>query len=93
MFYYPDMKHTLDWYTLLMWANHYDSADGQLRLDRTENPVGRMLDGFAGDIWFFTIYAAICLRLMDQPCRFILVTGCIGVFLFGYWLLFGHCLS
>ena len=30
MFYYPDMKHTLLGILLLMWANHYDSADGQL---------------------------------------------------------------
>lgn len=89
MFYYPDMKHTLLGILLLMWANHYDSADGQLaRLTGQKTQWGRMLDGFAGDIWFFTIYAAICLRLMNQPCRFILVTACIGVFLFGYWLLF-----
>ena len=30
MFYYPDMKHTVIGILLLMWANHYDSADGQL---------------------------------------------------------------
>lgn len=71
MFYYPDMKHTLIGILLLMWANHYDSADGQLaRLTGQKTQWGRMLDGFAGDIWFFTIYAAICLRLMDQPMPF-----------------------
>ena len=29
-----------------------------------------MLDGFAGDLWFITIYVAICLRLMTQPLPF-----------------------
>lgn len=70
MFYYPDMKHTLIGILLLMWANHYDSADANWHGLQGRNPVGRMLDGFAGDIWFFTIYAAICLRLMDQPMPF-----------------------
>lgn len=67
-FYYPDMKHTLAGIALLMWANHYDSADGQLaRLTGQKTRWGRMLDGFAGDLWFFTIYVAISLRLDGQP--------------------------
>ena len=71
MFYYPDMKHTLIGILLLMWANHYDSADGQLaRLTGQKTQWGRMLDGFAGDLWFFTIYVAICLRLMNQSMPF-----------------------
>lgn len=71
MFYYPDMKHTLIGIFLLMWANHYDSADGQLaRLTGQKTQWGRMLDGLAGDLWFITIYAAICLRLMNQPIPF-----------------------
>lgn len=48
---------------LLIWANSFDSADGQLaRLTGQYSPLGRILDGIAGDIWFITIYAAICLR-------------------------------
>ena len=71
MFYYPDMKHTIIGILLLMWANHYDSCDGQLaRMTGKKTRWGRMLDGFAGDIWFFTIYAAICLRLINQPLPF-----------------------
>lgn len=71
MFYYPDWKHTLCGIFLLMWANHYDSADGQLaRITGQKTKWGRILDGFAGDVWFVTIYAAICLRLMDQPMPF-----------------------
>ena len=71
MFYYPDMKHTLIGIFLLVWANHYDSCDGQLaRMTGKKTRWGRMLDGFAGDLWFFTIYVAICLRLMNLPLPF-----------------------
>ena len=86
MFYYPDMKHTVIGILLLMWANHYDSADGQLaRLTGQKTQWGRMLDGFAGDIWFFTIYVAICLRLMNQPMPFNIGDGMHwGVFI---WIL------
>lgn len=48
---------------LLIWANTYDSADGQLaRLTGKYSPLGRILDGLAGDMWFISIYLAICLR-------------------------------
>lgn len=52
---------------LLMWANFYDSADGQLaRMTGKKTRLGRILDGAAGDIWFGIIYIAICLRLTNQ---------------------------
>lgn len=71
MFYFPDMKHTITGIVLLMWANHYDSCDGQLaRMTGKKTRWGRMLDGFAGDLWFISIYAAICLRLTFQPLPF-----------------------
>lgn len=71
MFYYSDMTHTLIGIFLLMWANHYDSCDGQLaRMTGKKTRWGRMLDGFAGDLWFFTIYVAISLRLTNQPLPF-----------------------
>lgn len=48
---------------LLMWANSFDSADGQLaRMTKQYSRLGRILDGLSGDIWFFCIYLAICLR-------------------------------
>ena len=51
---------------LLVWANSYDSADGQLaRLTKQYSPLGRILDGMAGDLWFVTIYIAICLRSIN----------------------------
>ncbi|MGL4518475.1 MAG: CDP-alcohol phosphatidyltransferase family protein [Phocaeicola sp.] len=72
MFYFPELKHTLIGIGLLMWANHYDSADGQLaRMTGQKTEWGRILDGFAGDLWFFSIYAAISLRLMNETIPFI----------------------
>ena len=52
---------------LLVWANTYDSADGQLaRMTGNFSRVGRILDGVAGDLWFISIYIAISLRLMPE---------------------------
>lgn len=48
---------------LLILANSFDSADGQLaRLNGQYSRIGRILDGMAGDLWFISIYVAICLR-------------------------------
>ncbi len=70
-FYFPDYFHTITGILLLMWANFYDSADGQLaRMTGQKTRIGRILDGFAGDVWFFTIYAAICLRLQNENLPF-----------------------
>lgn len=64
-FYYQDFKTNLLGVFLLIWANSYDSADGQLaRMTGKKTQWGRILDGFAGDLWFFSIYVALCFRLM-----------------------------
>lgn len=48
---------------LLMWANFYDSADGQLaRMTNQKTALGRILDGAASDVWFVPIYFALVLR-------------------------------
>lgn len=48
---------------LLVWANSFDSADGQLaRLTGQYSRLGRILDGLSGDFWFAAIYIAIVLR-------------------------------
>lgn len=48
---------------LLVWANSFDSADGQLaRMTQQYSRLGRILDGVSSDIWFIAIYVAICLR-------------------------------
>lgn len=71
MFYYPDLVHNIIGVLLLMWANFYDSADGQLaRMTGKKTRWGRMLDGFAGDVWFVAIYLAIVLRLWAQNIPF-----------------------
>lgn len=88
MFYFPDMKHTITGIVLLMWANHYDSCDGQLaRMTGKKTRWGRMLDGFAGDLWFISIYAAICLRLTFQPLPFGIGAEYGAVWGIGIWAL------
>ncbi|MCM1153449.1 MAG: CDP-alcohol phosphatidyltransferase family protein [Muribaculum sp.] len=62
-FYFNDFWINLGGMLLLMWADSFDSADGQLaRMTHRYSRIGRILDGLSGDIWFVTIYAAICLR-------------------------------
>lgn len=52
---------------LLLMANWLDCADGQLaRMTDRRTLIGRILDGFAGDVWFFFIYFFICLRLTPE---------------------------
>lgn len=67
-FFYPeDLKLNIIGMFLLVWANWYDCADGQLaRMTGQKTLIGRILDGFAGDVWFFSIYFFICLRLTPQ---------------------------
>ena len=70
-FYFTDLAHNLMGVALLMLANFCDSTDGQMaRLTDQKTIVGRVLDGFSGDVWFFCIYLAICLRTMPQPMPF-----------------------
>jgi hypothetical protein len=72
MFYFDDIYYNIIGILLLVWANLYDSADGQMaRMTGKKTRWGRILDGFAGDVWFFCIYAAICLRLTFQPIPFL----------------------
>ena len=67
MFSFTDLYHNLYGVLFLMLANFCDSTDGQMaRLTGKKTLLGRVLDGFSGDVWFFCIYVAICLRLMGQ---------------------------
>ena len=66
MFYYNDLKLNIIGMLLLILANTFDSADGQLaRLTGNKTRLGRILDGLAGDIWFFIIYLVLVLRLIN----------------------------
>lgn len=74
-FYYNNLWINILGMLLLVWANSFDSADGQLaRMTKQYSRLGRILDGLSGDFWFATIYVAICLRenvtsqfFMDYP--------------------------
>ncbi len=58
------MGWTLLGIAMLMLANFLDSADGQLaRMTGQKTLWGRLLDGFAGDVWFFFINVFIAWRL------------------------------
>lgn len=70
-FYYESMAWTVLGILMLVWADILDSADGQLaRMTGKKTKIGRLLDGFAGDVWFFCIYFFISLRLTSQPMPF-----------------------
>lgn len=62
-FYFYNIWWNLLGVLLLVWADSYDSADGQLaRMTGQYSRIGRILDGVSGDLWFAAIYIAICLR-------------------------------
>ena len=62
-FYFNNIWWNLLGVVLLVWADSFDSADGQLaRMTGQYSRVGRILDGLSGDLWFAAIYVAICLR-------------------------------
>jgi len=66
-FYYNDLLLNLIGMCLLVWANMYDSADGQLaRMTGQKSELGRILDGVSGDFWFISIYIALCLRMAPE---------------------------
>ena len=56
---------------LVVWANILDSTDGQLaRLTGNKSTIGRILDALSTSVWYVAIYAALALRLMDDPIPF-----------------------
>ena len=63
-FYHENLIYSICGILLLVCANILDCVDGQLaRLTGIKSAIGRILDGFAGDIWFACIYVAFALRL------------------------------
>lgn len=80
MFYYSDLWLNIIGMLLLIWANSFDSADGQLaRMTQQYSRIGRILDGVSGDLWFASIYIAICLRTQENVQFFDNYTGAIWV--------------
>ena len=82
MFHFTDWLHNLYGVILLMLANFCDSTDGQMaRLTGKKTLVGRVLDGFSGDVWFAAIYIGIIVRLWHQPVPGMTFSWGIGAFL------------
>ena len=67
MFYHEDLSYNICGILLLIIAKIWDCVDGQLaRLTGIKSAIGRILDGFAGDIWFASIYIGFALRLSHE---------------------------
>lgn len=67
LFYPDDLRLNAVGILLLVQANIFDSTDGQMaRMTGRKSRLGRVLDGAAGDLWFLTIYVALCTRLTSQ---------------------------
>lgn len=78
-FYFDDLSWNIAGILLLVQANIFDSTDGQMaRLTGQKSRLGRVLDGVAGDLWFITIYIAICLRLHPQWGVWIWLLGAVA---------------
>ncbi len=83
MFSRSDLLHNIIGIVLLMLANFCDSADGQLaRLANQKTMIGRMLDGFAGDLWFLSIYVCLAFRMTNE-----LIPGTTAHWGIGIWIL------
>lgn len=86
-FYYNNLWINILGMLLLIWADSFDSADGQLaRMTGQYSRIGRILDGVSGDLWFAAIYVAICLRenvtsefFMAHPWVIWVVAVCTGL--------------
>jgi Phosphatidylglycerophosphate synthase len=77
-FYFNSFWINLAGVFLLIWANSYDSADGQLaRMTGQKSELGRILDGACGDFWFAAIYFAIVFRLWPEWDLWILLLALI----------------
>jgi len=81
MFYFDNLWLNIIGMLLLVWANQYDSADGQLaRMTGQKSELGRILDGASGDFWFVSIYLAIAFRLTPTWGIWIWILGLITGF-------------
>lgn len=70
-FYYNSLWINLLGMLLLMLADSFDSADGQLaRMTKQYSRLGRILDGVSSDIWFIAIYIGLCLRENESSAFF-----------------------
>lgn len=67
LFYYDNITINAAGIFLLILSEAFDSADGQLaRLTNNFSRFGRILDGFASNLSFISIYIHVCLRMMNN---------------------------
>lgn len=67
LLYYRNLPVNIYGILLLILAEAFDSADGQLaRLTDFRSKYGRIFDGFAGNLIFFSIYIHLCLRIISS---------------------------
>lgn len=85
-FYSESLQMNLIGMALLIWANWYDCADGQLaRMTDKRTLIGRILDGFCGDVWFFSIYFFLCLRTQNHIIPFTDMQWGVWIWLLAAW--------
>lgn len=91
-FVHTDLWWNIGGVVLMMLANFCDSTDGQMaRLTNHKTLIGRMLDGFASDVWFFCCNLALVIRIWNAPIPFTSVNwGIWGVLLCAYAGFFWH---
>jgi phosphatidylglycerophosphate synthase len=87
LFFYNNLKLNIIGIFLLVSAETLDSTDGQLaRMLNYKSRFGRILDGFGGNLMFFSIYIHIC-------ARFIVSGGTPLIFLIAVIAAFSHSLQ
>lgn len=72
LFYYANYLPVIIGIFLLIFYEALDGADGQLaRMTNNKSKYGRILDGFAGNIVFLSIYIHLCFRVMEEDGSFL----------------------
>ncbi|MGE5410438.1 MAG: CDP-alcohol phosphatidyltransferase family protein [Clostridiales bacterium] len=67
LFLYRNIKVNLLGIIILIISEAFDSADGQLaRMTNIRSSFGRILDGFAGNMIFMSIYIHLCVRIINS---------------------------
>ncbi len=67
LFYYQDTTINIIGVILLIIAESLDAADGQLaRMTNIHSRYGKILDGFAGNLMFTSVYIHLCLRFIVE---------------------------
>ena len=86
-FFYHNLTLNITGMCFLVFAETLDSTDGQLaRMTNFKSRFGRILDGFGGNLMFFSIYIHIC-------ARFVVDGGTPWIFLIAVIAGFSHSLQ